>query len=158
MLSAKQLLSGLAPGFLCLVLYFQPGGPAETPISCQGTLWDTSQPGQEFWLMDYKLWDESELQAGFPVDAKCLFQAGEGRVGRMKGRSWCTRAGGVRAPQWAFGGHSQGNAHLHLPGIWSQPRADSLDCFAKKLIAISEAEARPKSQQQLESRSEVVVA
>lgn len=28
---AKQLLFGLSPGFLCLVLHFQPGGPEEMP-------------------------------------------------------------------------------------------------------------------------------
>lgn len=110
--------------------------------------------------MNYKLWDESELQAGLPVDAKCLLQAGEGRVRRKKVRSWCTRVGGCEGSLMgtlgSFWGHSQGNAYLHLPGMWSKPRAGSLDCFAKSLIAISEA--RPKSQQQLESRSEVVVA
>lgn len=44
--------------------------------------------------MNYELWDESELQAGLPVDAKCLLQAGEGRAGRKKVRSWSTRVGG----------------------------------------------------------------
>lgn len=43
----------------------------------------------------------------------------------------------------AFWGHSQGNAYLHLPGIWSKPRAASLGCFAKSLIGISEVESRP---------------
>lgn len=89
MLSAEQLLFGFSPGSLCLLLSFQPGGPEGMPISCQEILWDTSQPVQEFWVVNYKVWDESELQAGFPVDAKCLLWAGEGRVGREKVRPWC---------------------------------------------------------------------
>lgn len=44
----------------------------------------------------------------------------------------------------AFWGHSQGNAYVHLPEIWSKSRADSLDCFAKSLIVISEAEGEVK--------------
>lgn len=67
-------------------------------------------------------------------------------------------AGSLMGILEVFWGHSQGNAYLRLPGIWSKPRADGLDCFAKSLIAISEAEGRQKSQQQLESGSEAVVA
>lgn len=61
--------------------------------------------------MNYELWDESELQAGLPVDAKCLLQAGEGRAGRKKVRSWSTRVGGCEDSlmgREAFWGHFGG--------------------------------------------------